>query len=127
MPPTGTNYEKFSETLQEVLSCVTTIQTELRHVAEVAEETRRTLRGSNGDVGLVARVNAIEQADVAGKIAEIRTVLDGNCDAPGLLERVRILEALARNIRSAAYLVGGLLVTDIVTRLWPGILQALNK
>lgn len=105
--------------------------------ALLGEENRRTLRGSNGDQGLIARVEAvqkrIEQVEnhraLCGIDAVIKT-LNGNEKDPGLLERVRKLEELDAAIKRWTWLLlstVALAVLSMVIDLAPKLIVLLNK
>ena len=59
------------------------------------------------------------------KVTSIRTVLDGAAeqDKPGLMERVRQLEKLAESIKRLMWIIVGIILTDVVTRLWSIIVK----
>jgi predicted nucleic acid-binding Zn-ribbon protein len=66
------------------------MQNDLKRATQALEETQRTLRGENGNPGLVARVQNIEKAQDA--LNNLTAAVMGDKTAKGLDERVRVLE-----------------------------------
>lgn len=117
--------DRLSDQIAELAAAVALLSSQMGEVREASDETRRTLRGSNGAAGLVARVDAIERTEAGCRIHDVLRAMDGDGRDPGLAERVRNLEALANSIRKFVYLIGGLILADLFARLWPALVQAL--
>ena len=68
-------------------------------------------------------LEALKQLDT--KVTTINTVLSGSAeeDKPGLMERVRILEAWVSIEKRLVFIIVGVIVTDIITRLWAVIVK----
>lgn len=58
-------------------------------------------------------------------VSTLRDALIGTADnnAPGLMERVRKLEEWVANEKRLIYLIVGIIITDIITRLWSLIVK----
>ena len=126
--------EKFTRLAEETNRLHTQLamlQQTVENLSALSQEAQRTLRGVNGDAGLVAGVQALrnqvqrlEQGQAASGVDEIAHVLHGSEKDPGLIERLRRLEELDRSIHKWVYLalssllVGALsLLLELVPRM----------
>ena len=59
------------------------------------------------------------------KFSTLNDALIGTAESntPGLMERVRKLEEWVANEKKLIYLIVGIIITDIVTRLWSLLVQ----
>ncbi len=106
--------EKFShlaEVTHQLHTQLTVLQQSVETLSAFSQEVQRTLRGVNGEAGLVAGVqelraqmHSLEQGQSTKSINEIASALHGNDKDPGLIERLRKLEELDRAIRKWVYL-----------------------
>lgn len=83
-------------------------------LAALSQESHRTLRGSNGNPGLVAgihemknQITDLENHIKSCSIHSVTAALHGSDKDPGLLERLRRLEDLDRSLRKWIYLARG--------------------
>ena len=72
---------------------------------------------------LVEAVNRLEKS-----VNEIKDVLIGTTsdDKPGILERLRRLEAWQESEKKFAWIISGIIIGDVVMRLW-GLITAVQK
>jgi hypothetical protein len=109
----GESQQAILEKIGALVTAQAVMQNDLKRTALAVEETQRTLRGDNGDPGLVARVQNIEKAqesinraDLVGQVVKMESTLAtlaqsqpdlaatvmGDKSTRGLGERVRDLE-----------------------------------
>lgn len=77
-----------------------------------------TERKSTGTSNTKQILDKLESLDK--KVTTLTTVMIGSAeeDKPGLLERVRKLEDWVASEKKLIFLIVGVIITDIVTRLW---------
>ena len=110
---------------------------EVKRQTNLGEENRRALRGSNGDQGVIAKLDAVqkrlEQAENHRGICGIDTVLkvlNGNDKDPGLIERMRKLEELDASIKKWTWLLLSTVAQEVLSMiidLGPKLIVLLNK
>ena len=143
MAATVTNNELMKiilEMRQDIGNMVTTVSVmaeEVKRHAVLGEENRRALRGSNGDQGLIAKLDAmqrrLDQTETHRASCGIDTVikvLNGNEKDPGLIERMRNLEDLDRSIKKWTWLFMSTIavtILSIVIDLGPKLMVLLNQ
>ena len=125
------------EELGTVVTKLEVMAEEVKRHAVLGEENRRALRGSNGDQGVVAKLDALQrrldQTETHRNSCGIDTVikvLNGNEKDPGLIERMRRLEDLDRSIKKWTWLFMSTIavtVLSIVIDLGPKLMLLLNQ
>jgi hypothetical protein len=114
-----TALKALDEPVNELKVSVTIMQGDLRRVMEMTEETRRTLRGTDGEPGLVERVRALERSEKDCQIIDLAEIVRGKKDGdPGLLERVRNLEEFQETLKKLIWLIVGAVGVDVIMRIW---------
>jgi hypothetical protein len=102
------------KTIQEMSTTLALLSSDMKRLAKTSEENLRTLRGANGDMGLVAKVDKladelqdIETREATCGIVDLTRIVQGDgSNQRGLVERVRNLEQLpgqVEGIRSELY------------------------
>lgn len=105
------------EQTSEIKTVTTILSRDMTRITEAVENMQRTLRGSNGDLGLVARVDALEQGEKHCQIHLVAKVLQGDEKDAGLVEKVRQLQEFQVTLKRWGFLILGALAVDIATRL----------
>ena len=120
--------EKFTRLADEARQLQTQLamlQQTVESLSALSQEAQRTLRGVNGETGLVAGVQALnaqvqrlEQVQASGELNEIDRTLHGTQKDPGLIERLRRLEELDRSIHKWVYLALSSLLVGALSLLF---------
>lgn len=120
--------EKFTglaEETRRLYTQLSMLQQTVESLSALSQEAQRTLRGVNGDAGLVAGVQSLrvqlkrlEQVQASGELNEIDRVLHGTEKDPGLIERLRKLEELDRSIHKWVYLALSSLLVGALSLLF---------
>ncbi len=120
--------EKFTRLAEETHRLHTQLamlQGTVESLSALSQEAQRTLRGSNGEAGLVAgvqslrvQVQRLEQGQAASGVDEIARALHGTDKDPGLVERLRRLEELDRSIHKWVYLALSSLLVGALSLLF---------
>ncbi len=131
--------EKFirlAEQTHQLHTQLSILQRTVESLSSLSQEAQRTLRGTNGEAGLVAGVQALrtqmqhlEQAQASSGVNEIARSLHGSERDPGLIERLRKLEELDRSIHKWVYLALSSLLVGALSLLFdliPRLIQLLN-
>jgi len=103
----------------------------------LGEENRRAIRGSNGDQGLIAKLDAVarrvdqtETHRMSCGIDTVIKVLQGNDKDPGIIEKVRRLEDLDKSVKKWTWLFMSTIavaILSIVIELAPKLMILLNQ
>ena len=103
------------------------------HLSTLSQESHRTLRGSNGNPGIVANLvetrNQITDLENHIKNCSIHSVtatLHGSDKDPGLIERLRRLEDLDRSLRKWIYLALSSLLLGLLSLLFDLLPRVIN-
>lgn len=94
------------------------LQSDLTYVKEVADSNKRALRGTNGETGLVARVETLcnDQSKIWKKIEEHDQVLYHGKDEnePGLQDQMREIRREQKSVKRLAWLLISAIVVGLV-------------
>ena len=127
---------RLAEQTHQLHTQLSILQRTVESLSSLSQEAQRTLRGTNGEAGLVAGVQALrtqmqhlEQAQASSGVNEIARSLHGSERDPGLIERLRKLEELDRSIHKWVYLALSSLLVGALSLLFdliPRLIQLLN-
>lgn len=88
---------------------------------EDMEELGRILKGSNGSIGLVTKMTLLENLEqnihLTCPVRDVRDVMYGDKETPGLLEEVRKLKEFKDDFTKLKWLVAAACVASIITLL----------
>lgn len=118
-------FTRLAEETRRLHTQLAVLQQTVESLSVLSQEAQRTLRGVNGDAGLVAGVQALrnqvqrlEQGQASGGVDEIARALHGTDKDPGLIERLRRLEELDRSIHKWVYLALSSLLVGALSLLF---------
>lgn len=118
-------------TLSDRIAVLTTetklVTRELIELKEKANENHRTLRGNNGQDGLVAQVRGLRR-DLDGLVVGVGTcnrLLTGEDGEKGLVDKVRDFESFRESLNKWLAVIGGFIVVDILSRVLPRVYEVL--
>ena len=118
-------FTRLAEETRQLHTQLAMLQQTVESLSALSQEAQRTLRGSNGEAGLVAgvqslrvQVQRLEQVQASGELNEIDRALHGTEKDPGLIERLRKLEELDRSIHKWVYLALSSLLVGALSLLF---------
>lgn len=118
-------FTRLAEETQRLHTQLVMLQQTVESLSALSQEAQRTLRGVNGDAGLVAgvqglrnQVQRLEQGQAASGVDGITRALHGTDKDPGLIERLRRLEELDRSIHKWVYLALSSLLVGALSLLF---------
>lgn len=118
-------FQRQAEEARRLHTQLAVLQQSVEALAALSQEAQRTLRGANGETGLVTavqevrlQVGRLERSQSANGVDEIARALHGSEKDPGLIERLRRLEALERSIHKWVYLALSSLLVGAISLLF---------